>query len=55
MPNLESNNTRPLIYSMHNVFKIEHNLFLYMYFYPLPIRNLGAVVAVTKCSPSGDH
>lgn len=23
--------------------------------YPLVIRNLGAVVAVMKCSPSGDH
>lgn len=55
MPNLKSNNAHPLIYSMCNVFKTEHNLFLYVYFYPLPIRNLGAVVAVTKCSPSGDH
>jgi hypothetical protein len=23
--------------------------------YPFPIRNLGAVVAVRKCSPSGDQ
>ncbi|KYN30007.1 hypothetical protein ALC57_00517, partial [Trachymyrmex cornetzi] len=27
----------------------------YIFIYPLVIRNLGAVVAVMKCSPSGDH
>lgn len=54
MPNLKSNNACPLIYSIYNVFKTVY-IFLYVYFYPFPIRNLGAVVAVTKCSPSGDH
>jgi hypothetical protein len=28
---------------------------MYENIYPFPIRNLGAVVAVRKCSPSGDQ
>jgi ribonuclease HII len=34
---------------------LQNQHIIYKNIYPFPIRNLGAVVAVRKCSPSGDQ